>query len=180
MGNSMFDQLKKSGLIDKTKAQKAKHSQYKNQKQKARKGAAKELDESKLLAQQAHNEKISRDRQLNQQQREEAERHAITAQIRQLIETNAINNHDGDIAYNFTDNNLIKRLYVSEQIHCHLTSGRLAIAKLDDGYKLVPTPVAEKIRQRDTHCIIESVQQDESDSDDDLYADYKIPDDLMW
>jgi len=181
MGNSLFEQLKKSGLVDKNKAKKVKHSQYKNQKQKSRKGSADQPDEAKLIAQKAQADKVERDRQLNQQRKEEAEQRAITAQIKQLIETNRVEDRDGDIVYNFTDANVVKRIYVSEQIYKHLMSGRLAIAKLDEGYELLPAPVAEKIKQRDAQCIIScdhSVEQVQEE--DDPYADYKIPDDLMW
>ena len=181
MANSLFDQLKKSGLVDKNKAQQVKHSQYKNNKQKSKKGAAAELDDAKLLAQKAHAEKVERDRQLNQQRKEEAERRAIAAQIKQLIETNRIEDRDGEIVYNFTDANVVKRIHVSEQVHKHLSSGRLAIAKLGERYELVPAPVAEKIKQRDEQCIITSEHSAEPELDeDDPYADYKIPDDLMW
>ncbi len=181
MGNSLFDQLKKSGLVDKNKAQKVKHSQYKNKKQKSQKGATVQVDESKLLAQKAHAEKVERDRQFNQQLKEEAERKAIAAQIKQLIESNCVEERDGDIVYNFTDANVVKRIHVSAQVHKSLTSGGLAIAKLGERYELVPVPVAEKIKQRDEQCIImsEHVAKPELDEDD-PYADYKIPDDLMW
>ncbi len=181
MGNSLFDQLKKTGLVDKSKAQKVKHSQYKNKKQKSQKGAATQVDEAKLLAQKAHAEKVERDRQLNLQKKAEAERKAVAAQIKQLIESNCVEERDGDIAYNFTDANVVKRIHVSQQIHKHLITGRLAIAKLGECYELVPVPVAEKIRQRDEHCIIMSEYSAEPALDeDDPYADYKIPDDLMW
>ncbi len=181
MGNSLFDQLKKSGLVDKNKAQKVKHSQYKNKKQKTKKGAAAEIDEAKLQAQKAHAEKVERDRQLNQQRQQEAERKAIAAQIKQLIETSKVEDRDGEVVYNFSDANVVKRIYVSEQVHKHITTGRLAIAKLGEGYELVPAPVAEKIKQRDEQCIIMCEQTSEPELDaDDPYADYKIPDDLMW
>jgi len=181
MANSLIDQLKKSGLVDKHKAQKVKHSQYKNKKQKNKKGASTEMDETKRLAQQAHAEKVQRDRLLNQQRKEEAERKAIAAQIKQLIETNRVEDRDGEIAYNFTDANVVKRIYVSEQVHKHLSNGRLAIARLDEAYELVPVPVAEKIGQRDEQCIIMCEVSAEPETDeDDPYADYKIPDDLMW
>ncbi len=181
MGNSLFDQLKKSGLVDKNKAQKVKQSQYKSKKQKSKKGSASEIDEAKLQAQKTHAEKVERDRQLNQQRKEEAERKAIVAQIKQLIETNRIEERDGEVVYNFTDANVVKRIYVSEKIHKHLTTGRLAIAKLGEGYELVPVPVAEKIKQRDEQFIIMSDSTAEPELDEeDPYADYKIPDDLMW
>ena len=181
MANSLFEQLKKTGLVDEKKAKKAKHSQYKNQKQKTKKGAATQLDEATLLAQKAHAEKVERDRQLNQAKKEEAERKAITAQIKQLIESNRVADSDGDVVYNFTDANVVKRIHVSEQVHQHLVSGRLAIAKLGEVYELIPTPVAEKVKQRDAHYIIQcETSVDAEPAGDDPYADYEIPDDLMW
>ena len=181
MGNSLLEQMKKIGLVDKNKAQQVKHSQYKSQKQKTKRGSPDKVGEATLLAQQAHAEKVERDRRLNQLKQEEIEHKAIAAQVRQLIETNRVKDSDGDIIYNFTDANMVKHLYVSEQVHKHLMSGRLAIAKLGDGYELVPMPVAEKIKQRDAQCILLSDHDAESEQDeDDPYADYKIPDDLMW
>lgn len=181
MGNSLIDQLKKTGLVDKTKAQKVKHEQYKNKKQKSKKGSATELDEAKLLAKKAQAEKVERDRQINLQKKEEAERKAIAAQIIQLIETNRIEDREGEIDYNFTDGNVIKRISISDRIHKHLMNGKLAIAKLGDSYELVPMPVAEKIKQRDAQCIINIENSTESDLDeDDPYSDYQIPDDLIW
>ena len=181
MGNSLFDQLKKTGLVDKNKAKKVKHSQYKSQKQKSKTGSGDQQNEAKLLAQKAQAEKVERDRQLNQRKKQEAEQKAIAAQIKQLIETNRVEDREGDIVYNFTDAKVVKRLHVSEQVYKHLMSGRLAIVKLNDNYELLPAPVAEKIKQRDSQCIISCDHAVEpAQEDDDSYADYKIPDDLMW
>ena len=171
MGNSLIDQLKKTGLVDKKKAHKAKHEQYKNKKQKTKKGSATQLDEAKILAKKAQAEKVERDREINQQKKEEAERKAIAAQIIQLIETNHVDDREGEIVYNFTDVNVVKRLFVSEKIHQHLMSGKLVIAKLGEGYELVPKPVAEKIIQRDADCIIKTDHSIETEQDeDDPYA----------
>ncbi len=183
MGNSLFEQLKKTGLVDDKKAKKAKHSQYKNKQQKSKKGTPTQADEATLLAQKTRAEKVKRDRQLNQGKKAEAEHKAITAQIKQLIETNRIEDGGGDVTYNFTDTNVVKRLYISEQTHRHLISGHLAIAKLGDTYELVPVPVAEKIKQRDERCIIlcePSTTTTTEFSENNPYSDYKIPDDLMW
>ncbi len=183
MGNSLFDQLKKTGLVDKTRAQKVKRDQYKNKKQKAKKGSAEHVDEVTLLAEKTQAEKVERDRQINQQIKDEAERKAIAAQIIQLIETNRVEDRDGEIAYNFTDANVVKRIFISEHCHKYLMSGNLCIAKLGEGYELVPKPVAEKIKQRDEQCIINiehSLESEHGQDEDDPYADYKIPDDLIW
>lgn len=181
MANSLIDQLKKTGLVDKKKAHKAKHDQYKNKKQKPKKGSAVQLDDAKLLVKKTQAEKVERDRQIDQQRKEEADRKAIAAQIIQLIETNRVEDRDGEIVYNFTDANVVKRLFVSELIHKHLMSGQLVIARLGEAYELVPKPVAEKIKQRDTDCIISTDHEVEGEQDnEDPYADYKIPDDLIW
>lgn len=185
MGNSLFDQLQKTGLVDDKKAKKVKQSLYKektkNKKQKGKKGAAPQPNEAARLAQKAQAEKVERDRRLNRLKKEEADRKAIAAQIKQLIVSNRIQDGEGDVVYNFTDGNVVKRLYVSEAVHKHLVAGRLAIARLGEAYELVPAVVADKIRQRDEQCIIscESSAADEP-AEDDPYADYQIPDDLMW
>jgi uncharacterized protein YaiL (DUF2058 family) len=75
---------------------------------------------------------------------------------------------------------------VSNDMHKQVTKGRLTVVLLDDAYELVPTPVAEKIAQRDEQSIIYRADLDTSGSDgkeqdqDDWYADYDIPDDLTW
>ncbi len=180
MGNSLFDQLEKSGLVDEKKAKQVKKDKRKQAKQKRGKGTQTQ-DESKLRAQQAQAEKTARDRELNQQRLQEAEKKAIAAQIKQLIDMNRIENSDGDIGFNFTDGNKVQRLYVSEKIQSQLVSGRVAIVKLSNEYILVPAAVAEKILQRDQDCVVlNNVQQPDASDADDLYADYQVPDDLMW
>lgn len=181
MGNTLFDQLKKTGLVDKNKANKIKQDKYKNKKKKTKAGTANKIDESKLLAQKAQAENAERDRQINLQKKKQADRKAIAAQIHQLIERHGVQDQDGDITYNFTDEGVVKHIYVSEQGYKLLMSGRLAIAKLAEGYELVPQPVAEKIKQRDPESIITAEHSTEVELDeDDPYADYEIPDDLMW
>jgi len=180
MSNSLFDQLKNAGLVDDKKAKKVKKEKYQKQKQQTKhKGPA--VDEAKLKAQQAQAEKAERDRLLNQQRQEEAERKAIAAQVIQLIETNRISERDGEVAYNFTHANKIKHIYVTEELHKQLSKGRLAIVTLGDDYELVPTPVAEKIKQRDAQCVVMCDPPSAAEpNEDDPYADYQIPDDLMW
>ncbi len=180
MGNSLFDQLQKTGLVDERKAKQAKKEKRKQAKQKKGK-KAQPLDESKLRAQQAQTEKAARDRELNQQRMQAAEKNAIAAQIKQLIQMNRIEDGDGEIGFNFTDSNKVQRIYLSEKSQGQLVAGRLAIIKLEGSYNLVPAVVADKIEQRDPSCIIlnNSHHSDSSDADD-PYADYQVPDDLMW
>lgn len=181
MGNTLFDQLKKTGLVNKNKANKIQKNKYKNKKQQSKKEAANLETEAQLLVKKSLAENIERDRQSNLKLKQQADRKAIAAQIKQLIENHRVQDQDGDITYNFTDAGVVKHIYVSEQGYKLLMAGRLAIAKLATSYELVPKPIADKIKQRDPDSIISVEHSIEVEADaDDPYADYVIPDDLMW
>ena len=175
---SLQDQLLKAGLIDDKKANKIKKNKHKQTKQK-QKNKIETTNEAKLAAQQAQAEKAQRDRQLNQQRKAEAERKAIAAQVRQLVEMNRQPRDEGDITYSFTDGTLVKRIPVSEIQLKQLSNGRLCIIKLDGQYELIPTLVAEKIQLRDESTQILSNQSTETPDEDDPYAAFQVPDDLM-
>jgi hypothetical protein len=181
---SLQEQLLKAGLTDEKKVKKANKDKRKQSKV-ARRSKEEIVDEAKVSAQQARAEKAERDRELNRQRQDEANKKAIAAQIKQLIEMNKVEKGRGDIAYNFTDDKKIKKIYVNEDLQNQLIRGRLAIVKLmindELHYELVPSGVAEKIALRNDDCIvlINEKSVDEVDEDD-PYADYQIPDDLMW
>ena len=176
---SLQDQLLKAGLVDKKKAHKINKTKNKQVKQK-QKNKIEITDETKLATQQAQTKKVARDRQLNLQRKAEAERKAVAAQIRQLVEMNRQTGDEGNIDYSFTDGTLIKRMVVTETQLTQLSNGRLCIIKLDERYELIPTLVAEKIRMRDENTQILSNQTTEAPDEDDPYADFQVPDDLMW
>ncbi|MGB1907209.1 MAG: DUF2058 domain-containing protein [Spongiibacter sp.] len=175
---SLQEQLLKAGLADEKKVKKIKQEQRKAKK--ANKGKA-EVDEGKLAAQKALAEKAARDREINRQRQAEAEKKAIFAQIIQLVDVNRIDRKQGDIAYQFTDGKKIKRVYVTDTQQNQLVKGLIAIVKIKESYELVPAAIAEKIKQRDASVILVLNEKSASDVDeDDPYADYQIPDDLMW
>jgi uncharacterized protein YaiL (DUF2058 family) len=176
---SLQDQLLKAGLVDNKKAGKIKKAKYKQAQQK-QKNKIETVDEAKLAAQQAQAGKVERDRQLNRQRKAEAERKAIAAQVRQLIEMNRQPWDDGDIGYSFSDEALIKRIYVTATQLKQLSNGRLCIIKLDEHYEIIPTLVAQKIQLRDDSRQVLSNKPTEAPDEDDPYADFQVPDDLTW
>jgi len=179
MANSFGDQLLKAGLVSKDKLNKAKKSRYKQQKaEKNRKD--KEVSETAEAARRVAAEKAARDRDLNQQQKDAAESKAIQAQVRQLIEMNCLLRDGGEVGYNFQDGTAIRKLFVTEEIHEKLGRGLLAIVRFSEGYEVIPSVVAEKIELRDKTCVVSNVTSPADDEADDQYADYKVPDDLMW
>ncbi len=178
---SLKDQLLKAGAVNKKKAKQI-HHESKNKKNKQAK--QQEAEQRRKEIEQKDLEQKQRAQELNQIKNEEAQQKAIQAQINQLIKVNKQKKVEDDaeeIVYSFTDGSKVKQLYVSETIRQHLSNGLLVITKLGDGYELVPAKVAEKIEQRDPEKIIKTAEESSSVVDeDDPYADYQIPDDLMW
>ena len=180
MNKTLQEQLLKAGLIDQKKA-KAVNAEQRKQKKQQPKGHDL-VDETKVAAQKAMQEKAERDRELNRQRQAEAEQKALKAQVKQIIETNAQDFARGETPYQFADGKLIKKIYVSDQQHDHLSRGLLAIAKLGESYFVIPAKIAHKIEERDASAIVALHQGKASDQaeGDDFYAAYTIPDDLMW
>jgi len=179
MANSFGDQFLKAGLVSKDKLNKAKKSKHRQKKAENKKNSE-IVNEATESARRAAAEKASRDRELNQQQKEAAERKAVQAQIRQLVEMNRLPKDEGEVGYNFQDGTAIKKLFVTQDIHDKLGRGLLAIVRFDTGYVVIPSVVAEKIKLRDESCIVSQSATQPENEDDDPYADYKVPDDLMW
>jgi len=179
MANSFGDQFLKAGLVNKARLNEAKKSKSKQEKLK-HKQKIEVVDEAAEAARQAAAEKATRDRELNRRQKGEVERKAVHAQIRQLIELNRVPRDDGEVGYNFQDGAAIRKIFVTEAIRDRLARGQLAIVRFDDGYEVIPMAVAEKISQRDATCIVSHAANQQENGEDDPYAGYQVPDDLMW
>ncbi|GAA6183255.1 MULTISPECIES: DUF2058 domain-containing protein [Alteromonadaceae] len=187
MALSLQEQLLKAGLTDKNKVKQAKKEKHKQVKQQ-QKHKVVNKNESQIAAQKALREKQEKDRKLNQEAKALAESKAVLAQIKQLVELNKQPKDNGDIPCNFSHDNLIKRLYVNQQTRNRISQGKLAIVVLDGAYEIVPMPVADKIALRDKDAVVyraDAAEQAEAKStstaeEDEWYADYEIPDDLVW
>lgn len=175
---TLQEQMLKAGLVTSKKMAKVQRTAKKSRVQ-ARE--AREAVEENKKAQ------LERDKQLNEQQKQAALSKEYKAQVKQLIEMNRIVLVKGDIGFNFTDGNLIKKILVDKATQTQLINGRLAIARLvvenreECEYAIIPASVADKIAQRDAGSIVlhSALSQEEQDEDD-PYADFKVPDDLMW
>ena len=183
MAKSLQEQLMGAGIVDKKKAKKIKAEKLQT-KQKIKNG---KLDntaelERQLELKKQREEKAARDKELNRQRQLEIEYKALLGQIRQFILQNRVRKEDGDMAYNFTDDKKVKKLYVSEIMHKDLSEGRLAIAKLEGQYEIIPNGVAEKIMEKEPDMILvfNTKQAAAEIDEDDPYAEFQIPDDLMW
>ncbi len=178
---SLQDQLLKSGLVTSAQVKTAK-SDKRKQTEQQRKNNVTVVDEAKELVQKAQAEKAERDRELNQLIKQQEEQKHLIAQVKQLIELNKQPKEADGLAYHFNDNNKIKTLYVSETMREQIIRGRVAIVKQGECYEVVSSEVAKKISLRDAASVIVYNEPIASavDTKDDPYADYQIPDDLMW
>jgi uncharacterized protein YaiL (DUF2058 family) len=185
---SLQDQLLKAGLTTKQKARQANSDQRKTNKQK-RSGVAHGASLQEQVQQdlaKAKAEKQAKDNALNeskQQQRAEKEQ---ALRIKQILSHHQINNVFGESEYNYTFGNKIKKLSVNAVTHKALVNGRLALCGQYEGDDeityIVTSETAEKVATLDASLIL--VQNDKAENDvvdeDDPYADYQIPDDMMW
>jgi uncharacterized protein YaiL (DUF2058 family) len=182
MAKSLQEQLMGAGLVDKKKAKNIQKEQRAKRKQ-TPKGQVVE-SEAAIRAEQAKKEKAEKDKALNKAKLEEQNKKAIQAQVKQLIEMNAVEREGEDIGFQFAVDKKIKKIYISEQQQNHLLKGRLAIALLGDDFILIPAVAAAKIIERDESAIAyhleKSGTQEAEIDEDDPYKDYQIPDDLMW
>ncbi|MDX3772793.1 DUF2058 domain-containing protein [Chromatiaceae bacterium AAb-1] len=177
MSNALKEQLLKAGLANAKKLKAVKKEQHQQKKQAGKNKPV--VNEASVLAEQARQQQIIRDQELNRQKQAELAQKAVAAQVKQLIDNNKIK-AQGDIAFNFADGKLVKRLYVNQKLQDELTRGLLAIVRQHEQYFLVPVPVAEKIQQRQPDSVILLNTRQQKPEEDDPYADYQIPDDLMW
>ena len=176
---SLQDQFLKTGLIDNKKIKQV-HQEKSKQKKVERQTGTQSVDETRLAVIAAQRKNAERARELNAQRDAAATQKAIQAQIAQIVQMNRQSKGTGDIAYNFTHGNKIERLYVSAAVYAHLTAGHLVIICLGGTTELVPKIIADKIAERDSSIVIQVNKSSAKMDEDDPYAAYQIPDDLMW
>jgi uncharacterized protein YaiL (DUF2058 family) len=183
MGKSFQEQLLQLGLVDKTKASKAKKAQHQNKKQNAKVGKKHVVvDENALLIQQVEEKKKARARKLNLQRDAKLQKRAEDAQVKQLVEQHRLEKDDRGIAYRFTVSNKIQRIFVAKELADQLSDGRLGIVSLADQHDVLPRAILEKIQAINNRVFvtINAASSKEGLDPEDPYAGFEVPDDLMW
>lgn len=176
---SLQEQFLKAGLVNKKKVKQTLHEKS-NQKKVERRTGTEIVDEVRLAALETQRKNAERARELNAQRDAAARQKAIGAQIVQMVQQNRQGKGAGDIAYNFTHDNKIKRIYVSAAVQTHLVAGRLVIVCQGEVSELVPRVIADKIAERDASLVVRVNKVSTEIDADDPYAAFQIPDDLMW
>jgi len=179
---SLQDQLMNSGLINKQKAKQAQTEKRRQAKQKKKKGTVIASDIQLAVQEKAERQK-QKDLAKNQQTQEELAIRAAHGKLIQMIAQHCEKDYQGELDYHFTYDNKVKRIAVTSEIQQGLIKGRFAICVLNDEFYLINKEAAEKLRSIDESVLVALHDQTENkpqDDQDDPYAEFAVPDDLMW
>ena len=180
-GNPLQEQLLKAGLAKKSKVAAVAREQHLARHAKASSAPS----EVQRDAERARAEKVERDRALAAEHKAKAHQAELRAQARQIIADRKVA-RTGDSEYRFTADGAIRSLLVNDELRRQLSSGALVIARRDDRYELLPRLAAAKVRERDASLIVLDHGQDAASDasgtseDDAYYAQFQVPDDLVW
>lgn len=177
MAKSLQDQLRQAGIANQKQVVSARKA--KNTKEKMQRKGHEVVDETAELVKRRDAEKLARDRALNEKINRAAQEKAVQAQIKELIELNAITERS-DIEFRFDHAGTIKTLLLNNEVRQALIKGALAIVGKNDDLSIVPAKVAQKIAERDQSWQVLLNTLTEAAAEEDEYADYAVPDDLMW
>ena len=181
--NALQEQLLKLGLVNAKQVKKADKQAHH-----AKKTGQDDSQQLKAQLEQARLEKLAKDQALDNAKQQKLQQQTLKANIVQMIAQHAIKGTEGQISYNFIDqvDQKIKKLYVSQALYNGLVKGSVKITRtqLDNtsDYAFLPAALAEKIEQRMQGFVIQNQTQndEQTTTEDDPYAAYVIPDDLMW
>lgn len=181
---SLQDQLLKAGLSTKQKARQANTDKRRVKKQKNSgvklEDSLQEKVQQDLIKSKA--EKQAKDTQLNAEKKQALIEKEKWLRIEQILQHHAVKRTDGELAYNYTLGSVVKKLFVNDIAQRALINGRLALCGLKDITYIVTAETAEKIATIDNSVILlkNDKVEDVDAIDDDPYAEFQIPDDLMW
>lgn len=177
---SLQDQLLQAGLTTSHKAKVAKSEKRKQQK-KQKKGATSNPSDLQKHIQQTKLEQQKKAEELNQVRQGDLKQREQIARVKQILEHHNQDEIRGERTFNFTYENKVKELDVNEKTQKALAGGRLAICVLEGQFFVLEDEPARKVAEVDEKYIVFHVEpEDKGKDDDDPYADFEVPDDLVW
>jgi uncharacterized protein YaiL (DUF2058 family) len=167
---SLQDQLLKAGLTTEHKLKVAK-SEKRKQTKKKKKGATSDQTDLQKHIQQTKAEQAQKQAELNQQKLQEQQEKENIARAKQILEHHNQDEITGKVTFNFTFEGKIKEL----------VKGTLAICYLEGKFYVLPDEPARKIAEiNESYIVLHAEPESKEKDEDDPYADFEIPDDLMW
>jgi len=178
---SLQEQLMKSGLINKQKAKQAQTDKRRKAKQKKKKGTVEVSDVQKAINAQKEQQRLQ-DLDKNRETQAELDARAAHGKLIQMIAQHCEKNYQGEIDYHFTYDKKVKRIAINDETQRKLINGHLAICVLNEEFYLINKEATEKLAEIDASVLVALHEKvDASDmNEDDPYAEFAIPDDLVW
>ncbi|MEJ6080525.1 DUF2058 domain-containing protein [Vibrio sp. 1-Bac 57] len=179
---SLQEQLMNSGLVNKQKAKQAQTEKRRQAKQKKKKGTVIVSDVQKAVQEKTE---LQRQKDLadNQETQQQLAIRAAHGKLIQMIAQHCEKDYQGELDYHFTYENKVKRIAVTPSIQQGLIKGSFAICVLNEEFYLINKEAAEKLRAIDESVLVALHDQTDNSTEneaDDPYAEFAIPDDLMW
>lgn len=185
MSDSLRDQLLKSGLVKKLKAEAkpvlkapqptARRDASKPQAARAPAPAAPphEHDLARAYALRAKQEKEERERAQRQAEREARERKERKQKLATLLADKALNAADADLPRHFPHGSKIRRIYCTAAQLARLNRGELAVVQLAGRYLLVELEIAQQAQAISADALVLLCDPNAPAEDD-------VPADIVW
>ena len=178
---SLQDQLMKAGLINKQKAKQAQTEKRRKAKQKKKKGTV-EISAVQAAVNEQKEQQKQQDIEKNKQTQAELDTRSAHGKLIQMIAQHCEKNYQGELDYHFTYDNKVKRIAINDKTQQKLSKGLLAICVLNEAFYLINKEAAAKLTEIDDSVLVALHEKtDIADiKEDDPYAEFAIPDDLIW
>ncbi len=180
MANSLQEQLLKAGLVSEAQLNRSKKQEHRSKK---RSGKRNQPSDARVQAKQQRQHKAEQDRALNAKREAEQKQKELRLQVRELVLSNAQSLEGADVPYNVVKKGRIRRIYVTADQRTQLADGKLAVTTAKGRHHVIPLGTAQRIRELLPEYFVFVASADEAAepaSEDDPYAEFKVPDDLMW
>ena len=191
MSESLRDQLLKSGLVKKIKAEAPPPAREKPQQGERRQNrpvqggtpqrksppppqnAPREPNLAHMYALRAKQEKDERDAAQRKAEQDAKEKRERKQKLAQLLVGKALNSADAETPRHFPHGNKIRRIYCTPAQLAELNRGELAVVQLAGRYLLVTREVALQAQAIDEHTLVLLCDPNAPPEDD-------VPADLVW
>jgi len=179
MANSLQDQLLKAGLVSEAQLNSSKKQEHRSKK---RSGSRKKPGAGSAEVAQRQQRKADQDKALNAKKERERQANELRLQIRELVLSNAESLAGADVPYNVVRKGRIRRIYVTGAQRDQLVAGTLAVTTAKGRHHLVPIKTADRIAELMPEYFVFRAGAEDTPppGEDDPYAEFKVPDDLMW
>lgn len=171
MGESLRDQLLKSGLVKQLREEKQVRREPREPRKRAR---AEEMDLGKAYALRAQAEKQEQARLEREAAERARERKERKRKLQTLLDGKALNRDDAELLRHFSYGDKIRRVHVDAEQLRALNAGELGIVQHNGRYLVVARAVALEAQAITPETLALLVEPGAGDADD------GVPDDLVW